>query len=181
MAQDIAKIEMESLRIKAEELKNSPYMAAIKKLEYDTKDRTHPDNWKETNPKDACGFSKTPLSTISGPVLFELGIAMLEGAFKYGRHNYRASGVRASIYYDAAMRHLISWWEGEDIDPDSGISHLVKAMACMAVIRDAQIQNNWVDDRPPRSPEFMADYNARVKALIEKYPDPVPPFTEKPI
>ncbi|SVD92517.1 uncharacterized protein METZ01_LOCUS445371, partial [marine metagenome] len=30
----------------------------------------------------------------------------MEGAIKYGRHNYRIAGVRASVYIDATIGHL---------------------------------------------------------------------------
>lgn len=134
---------------------------------------------KAGNPKDAVGIKKTPFSTISAPVMAELGVAMAEGAMKYGRHNYRAVGVRASVYYDALFRHMVSFWEGEDIDPDSGLSHITKAMASLAVLRDSMIQGNWVDDRPPRSQgEWMKPLNEAMLKLIEKYPDPVKPYTE---
>ena len=94
---------------------------------------------KDTNPKDAIGISKAPLSTVSAAVLMEVGVAMLEGASKYGRHNYRAAGVRASVYYDALMRHAMAWWEGEDLDPDSGMSHITKAITTLVVLRDASM------------------------------------------
>lgn len=134
---------------------------------------------KDTNPKDAIGIAKVPLSTVSAPVLGELGLAMMEGALKYGRHNYRVSGVRASVYYDAALRHLLAFYEGEDIDPASGLPHIVKVMACMAVLRDSQWQGNWVDDRPPRSPDgWMEELNDKAKALLERYPNPEPAYLE---
>jgi hypothetical protein len=136
---------------------------------------------KETNPKDAVGIKKAPFSTVPLPVVAELGVAMLEGALKYGRHNYRVSGVRGSVYIDAAFRHLAAFWEGQDIDPDSGLPHLVKAIACLAVLRDSQHMGNWVDDRPPRHPgsdEWVAVANELAKNLIEKYPNPVPAFIE---
>lgn len=134
---------------------------------------------KDTNPKDAMGVAKVPLSTVSGQVLGELGLAMMEGALKYGRHNYRVSGVRASVYFDAAWRHLIAFYEGEDIDPASGLPHIIKVMACMAVLRDSQIQSNWVDDRPPKTPSgWIEELNTKAKALLEKYPDPVEAYTE---
>ena len=104
---------------------------------------------KDTNPKDAVGTKKPPFSTVSGPVFAEVGVGMLEGARKYGRHNYRVSGVRASVYYDAALRHLTSWFEGEDVDPDSGLSHVTKAICSLVVLRDAVIHDQLVDDRPP--------------------------------
>ena len=63
-------------------------------------------NKKDTNPKDAIGIKKPCLTTIPFPVLYEVGAAMLEGACKYRRHNYRVAGVRASVYVEAAFRHL---------------------------------------------------------------------------
>lgn len=128
---------------------------------------------KDTNPKDSVGIKKAPMSTISAPVLMEVGVAMLEGARKYGRHNYRKTGVLASVYYDATLRHMMDWWEGEDIDPDSGLSHVTKAIASLSVLRDAMINNKFYDDRPPKSPnEWMKDLNKKAAEVIEKYPDP---------
>lgn len=136
---------------------------------------------KDTNPKDAIGITKAPVSTVPLTVLAEVGVAMLEGALKYGRHNYRAAGVRASVYFDACVnRHLGAWWEGEDLDGDSGLSHVTKAIAGLVVLRDSMIAGNWVDDRPPRTAPagFWAGLNAKVKELLAKYPEPVAPHTE---
>jgi len=139
------------------------------------------DNKKLTNPKNALGIKKAPMSTVPTGPMYEVALAMLEGARKYGRHNYRVIGVLASVYYDAAMGHLTAWWEGEEIDPASGIHHLGKAMACIAVVRDSMMMDNWVDDRPPCYPnasELMRN-NPAVETILEKYPDCVEPFTEK--
>jgi len=133
---------------------------------------------KPTNPKEAWGSEKAPISTVSMPVLLELGVAMLEGALKYGRHNYRKAGVKASTYHEAAGRHMASFWEGEDIDPASGISHVTKAIASLMVLRDSMIFGNWVDDRPPKMHVgWMEDLNAKAKALCAKYPNAVPAVT----
>jgi len=142
---------------------------------------TQTNKTKNTNPKDALGIKKAPLSTLpTGPV-YEVALAMLEGARKYGRHNYRVMGVRGSVYYDAALRHLCAWWEGEDIDPDSGLNHIVKAAACLFVLRDSMLMENWVDDRPPRHPNGLnlTKLNEAAEELIKKYPDCMEPFIEK--
>ena len=134
---------------------------------------------KESNPKDAIGIKKVPFSTVSAPVIAEIGLAMLEGSRKYGRHNYRAIGVRASVYYDACLRHIMSWWEGEDIDPDSGLSHITKALACLAVLRDAMILDKCCDDRPPKTKQgWINEYNKRAAEIIDRYPKCLPPYTE---
>jgi Domain of unknown function (DUF5664) len=134
---------------------------------------------KETNPKDAVGIRKWRIfSTIPMTVMWELGVAMMEGARKYGRHNYRVSGVRASVYVDAAMGHITQWWEGEDTDADSGLSHITKAIASLVVLRDAMIQKQIVDDRPPATNVDMvrSDLQAVVDAMFEKYPEPKEAF-----
>lgn len=135
---------------------------------------------KPSNPKDAVGIKKVPLSCVPTAPLLEVGLAMMEGARKYGRHNYRVIGVRASTYYDAAMRHLMSWWEGEDIDPDSGVHHLVKAAACTFVVRDAMIMGKCEDDRPVKYPSGLPiqKFNSQAADLIKKYPECKEPYLE---
>lgn len=104
----------------------------------------------------------------------EVGVAMLEGATKYGRHNYRVAGVRSSVYYDAVMRHLIAWWEGEDIDPDSKLSHVTKAITSLVVLRDAMMQGMATDDRPPRSVQFYPGLNEAAGVMLDKNADMKP-------
>lgn len=135
---------------------------------------------KETNPKGLAGMKKPPMSCLPMAPLMEVGVAMLEGALKYGRHNYRVSGCRASTYYDGTMRHMNEWWEGEDVDPDSGLSHITKAISSLLVLRDSMIQGKFNDDRPPRtSPDFLELLQERTDDVLEKYPDAVEPWTEK--
>lgn len=139
------------------------------------------DKIKDTNPKDSVGIRKAPVSTVSGAVISEMGLGMLEGARKYGRHNYRAVGVRFSVYRDAAWRHLNAWWDfGQDIDPDSGLHHITKALACLAVLRDAMLAGKFVDDRPPPLPEELLElYNEIAGEIIDRYPDAIEPYTKE--
>lgn len=124
---------------------------------------------KDTNPKDAVGSLKVPMSVVSATVLAEVAVGMLEGACKYGRHNYRHSGVRASVYYDAAMRHLMAWWEGEDIDPDSGMPHIAKCITTLFVLRDAQQHGMCTDDRPIDTSDFIQALNSRCAEIVKRY------------
>ena len=137
---------------------------------------------KETNPKDAVGIKKWRyFSTVPFTVVAEVGVALLEGARKYGRHNYRVTGVRASVYLDAAVGHMGQWYEGEDIDADSNLSHITKAIASLVILRDAMIQDKLVDDRPPKAnlDKVRTEMQAVVDELFIKYPDPVPAFTQE--
>lgn len=136
---------------------------------------------KLSNPKESIGKSKWRiLSVLPMGVIWEAAVGMLEGALKYGRHNYRVAGVRASIYYDATMGHLSAFWEGEDIDQDSQLSHITKAITSLITLRDGMMQGKWVDDRPPKSdvPAIRNELQQKVDALLAKYPNPIKPYCE---
>lgn len=154
--------------------------------EFNEKDAETIREWKNvmpkgTNPKDAIGVCKwRQFTTIPFAVLWEIGVAMLEGARKYGRHNYRVIDVRASVYIDAAIGHITQWFEGEDIDPDSGLNHLSKAIASLVVIRDAMIRGSAVDDRPPKVDidTIRNGLQDTVNKIMTEYPNCVEPYTQ---
>jgi hypothetical protein len=92
----------------------------------------------------------TPFHILPWRVVLETALGMMEGGRKYGRHNYRSMGVRATVYYDATTRHLADFISGTAVDKDSGLSHLTKALSSSQVLLDSMIMGNWVDDRPLR-------------------------------
>jgi hypothetical protein len=100
-------------------------------------------------------------------------LGLLEGALKYGRSNWRVAGVRSSIYYDAARRHLDAWFEGEDNAPDSKVHHLAHALACIAILVDAKEAGKLNDDRmyPANYRECIDSLTPEVKRLKDAHPD----------
>jgi hypothetical protein len=128
-------------------------------------------NLKNTNPKDLIGSDKLPLHLFPETATIYGALALLDGALKYGRSNWRVAGVRASIYYDAVRRHLSKWFEGEDIDSDSGLPHLAHAIACIAILIDSYEANNLKDDRmyPIGYKKTIDKMTEHVKRLKEKH------------
>lgn len=118
---------------------------------------------KPTNPKDAIGSSKLPLHLWPTTATVVGCMALLDGALKYGRSNWRPGGVRASIYFDACNRHLNAWFEGEDNDPDSGLPHLGHALACLALLVDAEAAGQLVDDR-----QYPGGYRALIERMTQQ-------------
>jgi hypothetical protein len=102
----------------------------------------------DTNPKTAFGVQKAPLHLIPPAALLAVAGVMGLGAKKYGAYNWRQHAVSASVYQAAAMRHLLAWWGGEEVDPESGESHLAHAIACCAIVLDAAAVAKLNDDRP---------------------------------
>ena len=103
---------------------------------------------KGTNPKDLLGMKKIPVHLVPPASLLYQALAMKDGARKYGPYNWRKNKVITSIYVSAAMRHLLAYYDGEEVAEDSGVPHLAHALACLGIIVDALETGNLVDDRP---------------------------------
>lgn len=114
------------------------------------------------NPKDLIGATKPPLHLLPSAALIEMAMVMGEGARKYGPFNWREPGkaVGSQAYTSAAMRHILAYQDGEDIDPESGRPHLALAMAGLGILIDAKSCGNMVDDRPTPAPtaQMIRDY-----------------------
>ncbi len=59
------------------------------------------------------GDNKLRMSLVPGDELERVMQRYLDGAEKYGENNW-TKGMPLSVYYDSAMRHLLSWWECDD-------------------------------------------------------------------
>lgn len=56
---------------------------------------------------------------------------LMFGEQKYARDNWKEVKDPKTRYFDAAMRHLIQWKEGEAVDSESKLPHLAHATCCL--------------------------------------------------
>lgn len=68
------------------------------------------------------------------------------GAQKYAAHNWR-QGYEWSKSYAAAMRHMTRFWEGEDIDPEMQVPHVICAAFHMFALATYLVEHPEFDDR----------------------------------
>lgn len=122
------------------------------------------------NPKTAAGSKKAPLHLVPPITLYQQALAFSDGAAKYGPYNWRETGAAASIYYAAALRHLMSWWDGEDLSPDARITHLAHAQACLSILLDVMAIGRLIDDRPG----IPGGLPAALEEYARKHSIPVP-------
>lgn len=100
------------------------------------------------NPKELAGAKKPATwSVMPRWVMLQVGRVMSVGAAKYSPFNYRESRISASTYQDAMERHLQLWFDGEDNDDETGVSHLASVIASCALLMDAQATGKMDDDR----------------------------------
>lgn len=131
---------------------------------------------KLSNPKQAAGDKKTPLAFVPDTLSVFAAMAFAEGALKYGAYNWRVAGVQASTYKSAAERHIKKWFNGEEVDPQTGVPHLANAIACLAIIVDARASDKLNDDRPPaQNLQGLMEFAEQVYAgLKEQHADKNP-------
>ena len=100
------------------------------------------------DPKASAGAKKLTFQTLSPAALAEAAEVMRLGARKYGAYNWAQQPMKASIYYDAMMRHVMAWWAGEDRDPESGLLHTAHALCCAMILVEQARAGTLIDDRP---------------------------------
>lgn len=102
------------------------------------------------NPKyvQAQKEGKARMECLVGTVLRGDAAVHAHGADKYGERNWRVDPIKASTYEAAILRHFMSYfYDREDLDPDSCLSHLYHIRACCAVMLDADMHGTLIDDR----------------------------------
>jgi hypothetical protein len=72
------------------------------------------------------------------------------GARKYAPNGWRR-GIEWSRVIGAALRHLLAFNAGEDIDPESGLPHIDHAACCVMFLQEFVRTRKDLDDRfkPP--------------------------------
>lgn len=71
-------------------------------------------------------IKQAQLGAIDPKALLLLAEAAGYGAGKYEQYNY-LKGYPWSLSFNAMMRHALAFWNGEDLDPESGLPHMVHA------------------------------------------------------
>jgi hypothetical protein len=80
-------------------------------------------------------------------VMKEVARVFTDGAVRYGSRNWEA-GMSWSRPYAATQRHLHDFWDGVDVDADSGQSPLAHVIVEAMFLLAYQLRNTGTDDRP---------------------------------
>lgn len=99
------------------------------------------------DPKGEAGSKKAPMHLLPPFAMEEASWVHSLGAKKYGPYNWRKTGVCATTYVSAIIRHLNAWRDGEDLDPESGRSHIAHVVCSANILLDAQRCETLQDDR----------------------------------
>ena len=89
---------------------------------------------------------KAPIGLIESKWLEGVAGVLAYGEKKYGRFNWK-KGIETSRTYDAAMRHLLKWNDGVDLDEESGHSHLLHSAVNLMMLYITLQDNKEMDNR----------------------------------
>lgn len=90
---------------------------------------------------------KLPFHLIPPELLIGVADILQFGAKKYAPRNWEA-GMDWSRVFGALQRHMWAWWGGENLDPETGKSHLWHAGCCIAFLMAYEARKIGKDDRP---------------------------------
>lgn len=89
---------------------------------------------------------KVRVDLVDPLALESLAAVLTFGAKKYDDNNWRG-GIHYSRLIGATLRHVLAFSKGEDIDPESGLSHIDHAACCLMFLSNLSKTRKDLDDR----------------------------------
>ena len=90
----------------------------------------------------------------------EVAKVLTFGAQKYDEENWRKLEDLQSRYSSGALRHIFAHLDSEDLDPESGLSHLAHAICCLLFKLEIELENAKIEEERPRETD-TAEHTAR--------------------
>lgn len=110
--------------------------------------RLEPEATKPLDTKLAARYNagKPPLSMVESSLIEEVAKVLDFGSRKYSRNNWR-KGLKFNSVIDSILRHLLAFKDGQDLDPESGLSHLGHIGCNLQFLIYYMKNNKDMDDR----------------------------------
>ena len=110
---------------------------------------------------------KPRMDLLPGDALLDIAEVFTWGAEKYSDRNWE-KGMEWHKLFAPIERHLWKWWQGEELDEESGKHHLAHA-ACDVLMLLASVKRGiGEDDRPDTKSLLQKAYDNCAKAEAEK-------------
>lgn len=122
---------------------------------------------------------------LSAVALEEVSKVLTFGAKKYGPNNWRY-GMHWSRLIGATLRHIFAFMRREDLDEETGLSHIAHAMCCLMFLLEFQKRKSGCDDRWDEAHKMpkIKEYGVNIKLsketiekLKEDHPEAYKTFT----
>ena len=91
--------------------------------------------------------SKKPKMNLLPPkAIVEISKVLTFGAAKYDAENWRKLDDLQNRYTAGALRHIFAHMDGEELDPETNLSHLAYAMCCLLFKLEIELEERFKEE-----------------------------------
>ena len=103
---------------------------------------------------------KPKMNLLPPKAIVEISKVLTFGAEKYDAENWRKLDDLQNRYTAGALRHIFAHMDGEELDPETNLSHLAHAMCCLLFKLEIELENAKIEEEKPRETE-LTEHTAR--------------------
>ena len=92
--------------------------------------------------------------------IVEISKVLTFGAAKYDAENWRKLDDLQNRYTAGALRHIFAHMDGEQLDPETNLSHLAHALCCLLFKLEIELENAKIEEEKPRE-AYTTEHTAR--------------------
>ena len=91
---------------------------------------------------------KPRMNLLPPKAIVEISKVLTFGAAKYDAENWRKLDDLQNRYTAGALRHIFAHMDGEELDPETKLSHLAHAMCCLLFKLEIELEERAKKERP---------------------------------
>ena len=114
---------------------------------------------------------KPKMNLLPPKAIVEISKVLTFGAAKYDAENWRKLDDLQNRYTAGALRHIFAHMDGEELDPETNLSHLAHAMCCLLFKLEIELEERTKEEelRESNTTEHTArDQSFESDILTEK-------------
>ena len=104
--------------------------------------------------------AKPRMNLLPPKAIIEVSKVLTFGAEKYDAENWRKLDDLQNRYTAGALRHIFAHMDGEQLDPETNLSHLAHALCCLLFKLEIELENAKIEEEKPRETD-SAEHTAR--------------------
>ena len=89
---------------------------------------------------------KPKMNLLPPKAIVEISKVLTFGAEKYDAENWRKLDDLQNRYTAGALRHIFAHMDGEELDPETNLSHLAHAMCCLLFKLEIELEERFKEE-----------------------------------
>ena len=104
--------------------------------------------------------AKPKMNLLPPKAILEVAKVLTFGAEKYDAENWRKLDDLQNRYTAGALRHIFAHMDGEELDPETNLSHLAHALCCLLFKLEIELEDAKTKEKEPRETD-STEHTAR--------------------